>query len=129
MDQHFGVRMAGSESGAPAVPRLLEDRAEFGVIVDFAVEDDRDRTVVIVHRLFAARDVQNRKPTMPEADAVFSAMKETVAVRAAMGQSVGHRMKSHCIFPAGEADDSAHYVWPSMLSVLRTKYIDLPCDS
>lgn len=117
MDQHFGIGMAGSE----AVPPLLENRAELGVIVDFAVEDDRDRTVLIVHRLLAARDVQNRKPTMPEADAVFSAMKETVAVRAAMGQSVGHRMKPHCIFPAGEADDSAHYVSPSMLSVLRTR--------
>ena len=60
----------------------IRDRlsTQFDVIVDFTVEDDRDRTISAVHRLSSAHDVDNGKAAMPKADLV------------AAGRSIGRQV-------------------------------------
>ena len=62
LQQHLGV--AG---GAEAHPRALELRPQLLVVVDDAVEDDRQAELVVDHRLRAALgEVDDREPAMHE---------------------------------------------------------------
>ena len=61
-EDDFGVGVVGDEPAAA----LLELAAQLGVVVDLAVEDEREVAVVAVERLVAGRDVDDREPAHPD---------------------------------------------------------------
>ncbi len=63
MDEHFRVAL-----GAEAVAGPLQPAAELAEVVDFAVEDDPHRAVLVGHRLLAAGEVDDRQPAMAQGD-------------------------------------------------------------
>jgi hypothetical protein len=64
---------------------------EFLVVVDLAVEDDRDRPVLVEHGLVGGgREVDDREPPEAEADAPVGRRPEALAIRAAMDHRVPH---------------------------------------
>ncbi len=69
-------------------PSRSQRGAQFGVVVDLAVEDDDDRTVLVVHRLLAAADVDDREPPVAKPHARLGV--EAVAIRAAMADRRRH---------------------------------------
>jgi hypothetical protein len=82
---HDGFRVA-------AVAELVAECGQLGAdrfkIVDLAVEDDGDTAVLVIHRLVATLRVDHRQPAVAQRDA--GGEVEAVAVRAAMGNGVGH---------------------------------------
>ena len=62
MDDHLGVGMVGGEPVAGALSSL----AQFDVVVDLAVEDDRDGPVLVEHRLLAGGHVDDGQPAHAE---------------------------------------------------------------
>jgi hypothetical protein len=78
MDEDLSVRMIGGEP----VPGTLQRFSQLHVIVDLAVEDDRDRPILVEHRLLACRHVddgeaphaQRNVRTFPIAGSVRAAM-------------------------------------------------------
>ena len=81
--------------GIAARAKDMAERSEFGhqrlEIIDLAVEDDANRTILVVERLIAAREIDDGEPAVAEPDA--RPIVETVAVGAAMGENVGHTSK------------------------------------
>jgi len=86
MHDDLGIGM-----GAEAMPLPGELFHQLLEIVDLAVEGDRDRVVLVEQGLLAAGDVDDGEPAMAEADA--GREMEAAAVRAAMGDAVGHAAK------------------------------------
>jgi hypothetical protein len=74
MDEYFGVGMVCGEP----VPGTLQRFAQLHVIVDLAIEDNRDRPILVEHRLLARRHVYDGKAahsrrnarSFPKADSV-----------------------------------------------------------
>ena len=58
-------------------------------IIDFAVEDDRNRAVLVVHRLLAAGGIDDREPAVTERQTRLEV--KPLAIRTAMSDRVGHR--------------------------------------
>jgi hypothetical protein len=82
---------------------------QFRIVIDLAVEDDGNRAVLVEHRLVPAIYVDDRKAAMAEADASFE--METVTVRAAMCQRVGHSAQQdgvNLVFRMKNSSQSAH---------------------
>ena len=59
VDQYLGIAV-----GLETMPRRFEPVFQFAKIVDFTVEDDPNRAVFVGKRLFAAGNVDDRKPSM-----------------------------------------------------------------
>src|SRR6185295_2665407 len=76
-------------SGVKAGPAPLELGPQLAVVVDLAIEDERQRVVVAEHRLIAGGEVDDGETAMPETDRPLD--EETVSVRSSMGQDVRHR--------------------------------------
>ena len=71
-----------------AVPGPFERRAQRGVVVDLAVEDDPERAGLVGHRLVAALDVDDAQTPMAQMSP--GVVIEAEIVRAAMADRVGH---------------------------------------
>ena len=104
VDEHFRV------GGAPeAVPARLELGREGAVVVDLAVVDDQDRSVLVAHRLRAGgREVDQREAPVHQVAAFV--LPVTLAVRPAMrqqrrrrGRPAGLRRELGGVEPAGYA--------------------------
>ena len=96
VQSHDNFRVPG---GVERVTTYFEILPQFAVVVDFAVEDELNASVVIAHRLSAAVDVNDRQSTMPEGDSggrFRSVTTEPVAfgVRPAMTNAVGHLLEN-----------------------------------
>ena len=86
------------------------------MVVDFAVEDDGRRPVLVEHRLLAAAQVDDTKPPMAQP---HLALDETArVVGPAMGESVGHPLDRHPIHRVGldEIYDPADSTHSSLVS-------------
>ena len=59
MHQHFGIRFCREP-----MPATLQLSPQFSIVVDLAVEDHLQRTVLIPNRLIAAIQVNNRQSAM-----------------------------------------------------------------
>jgi hypothetical protein len=61
VQDHFGIRLGVKSitTGGEITPDLLE-------IVDLAVENERNRTILVRHGLMAARQIDNAKPIESE---------------------------------------------------------------
>ena len=104
-DQERLSRLAESYSERnPAVAEQL--LAELDEIIDLAVEDDRDRLVLIEDGLLSGGKVDDRKPPHTERDA--GPLPTTCRVRAAVPQAFGHSMEDCRIACAREAGNAAH---------------------
>ena len=97
----LGVGVVGDEPPAP----LLELAPQLGVVVDLAVEDEREVAVVAVERLVAGRDVDDREPA--HADREVRADVGALAVGAAVHDRPQHLFQQLGI-GAGEPDDATH---------------------
>ena len=77
------------------VAERVAERGELGdqllVVVDLAVEDDRDAAVLVEQRLLAGGDVDDRKPAVAEPDARLEV--QPAAVRAAMVLRLVHAVE------------------------------------
>ena len=95
VEQDFGVGMVGRELAAEP----HEFGAEFGVVVDFAIEGDAEFSIARPHRLRAAGDVDDREAAMAEENARVFLGPMAFGVGAAVADGVGH--------PAEDAEVSA----------------------
>ena len=107
---HLGVALRGE-----AVARALQALAQLAVVVDLAVEDDRDRAVLVEDRLVAGREVDHAQALDPEPDAGIDV--QSARVRAAVLERGAHALQSRRVgAPAvtvGLSDDPAHGPLPA----------------
>lgn len=89
-EQHLGVRVA--VEGEAARGQLLPERLE---VVDLSVVDDHVAPRRGGHRLMArGGEVEDREPTVREADAVGIVRPEALVVGASVGDAVGERSQT-----------------------------------
>jgi len=96
--------------------------AQFAEIVDLAVVDDDVAPVGRMHRLGACRcQVDDGEPPVSEADARFRIAPGIGAVRASVGEGVGHGARggggipvAHCISQFEDARNAAHQARASL---------------
>ena len=107
LEQDLRVGMVGLK----AVPPGLQFRAEIGVIVDLAVEYDREVPVRGRHRLGSAGQIHNGEATMAQMHPLFGKDGIPLGIRPTVGQRTGHSLKRLPVpDPAGsdESRDPAH---------------------
>ena len=106
VDDHLGVAARPERW-----PSAVSSGMSVAEVVDLAVEDDDDAAVLVVERLLAAREVDDRQPAMTEADAGLE--MKAVAVRTAMLVREVHalddtRIDSALAREIDDTDNSAH---------------------
>ena len=106
MHDDFGVAARVED-----VPERLQLRDQLLVVVDLAVEDDDDRAVLVVERLLAGREVDDRQAAMTEPDARLEV--HALAVRPAVRLRVVHALQQRAVEVAAAAGveqsgDAAH---------------------
>jgi hypothetical protein len=84
MDDRFSVR-----PGAVLMATGFEVGADVGVVVDFTVEHNPDRPILIGQRLLTSPEIDNAEPAVDKRG--VSVAVEACFVRAAMGEDVAHR--------------------------------------
>src|ERR1700722_6681528 len=83
VDDHLGVG-----GRVEAVARGFQVTSQFPVVVDFAVEDDPDRAILVVDWLVPGREIDDAEPPHAERDA--GVHPDTLVVRAAMADDGAH---------------------------------------
>ena len=106
MNDHLGVA-----ARVEYVAERLQLRDQLLVVVDLAVEDDDDRAVLVVERLLARGEVDDRQSAVAKPDARLEV--QPLAVRTAMRLRVVHALQQRAIEVAAcasveEAGDAAH---------------------
>ena len=98
--------------GVEAVAERSQLRAEFGVVVDFAVEDDAElaalRATACPHRLRASAQVHDTQPPEAEEDARTFLVPMPRIIRPAMGDARGHPLKCLAVPEPRKPCYSAH---------------------
>ena len=84
MRQHFRIRRT-----AERVPALFQIRAQLPVVINLAIQDDGDLSVLAQSRLLARREVNDREPSHAERDARLG--HQPFRVRPAMRHPRAHR--------------------------------------
>src|SRR5262249_50472587 len=102
MDEYFSVGMVCGEP----VSCTLQRFAQLHVIVDLAVEDDRDRAGLVDYRLLARRHVNDGEA--PHDQRNVRTFPITGSVWAAMTQTLRHQFQRCSIVWPGEASYAAH---------------------
>jgi hypothetical protein len=104
VEENFGVRVVGGESVA------LREKftAKFGVVVNFAVEDDGRLAVGGGHRLRAVREVEDGQPAMSQKEVSVLFFKKAFGIRPAMSEAIRHAAKHRAVSRADESGDAAH---------------------
>ena len=83
VDNGFSVAV-----GAVDMAARLKLRPQFGVVVDFAVEDDPQGAVFVAERLMAGGEVDNAETAHAESNRTCGV--DAVVVRTAVGHDVAH---------------------------------------
>ena len=86
MRDNLGVAMRGKTMTSP-----FEHLAGFGIIEEFAVEDDLDGMIFVANRLLAVRQADDAEPAIGQAEPGF--FEITVVVGTAMDNGVGHALE------------------------------------
>src|SRR5262249_4647806 len=102
MNDDFGVAMVG---GKP-VSGALELLAQLDVVVDLAVEDDRNGAVFVEDRLLTGGHVDDRQTAHPQR--YVRRLPVAGGVRPAVAQAFGHRGEHGAIVRSGESSYAAH---------------------
>ena len=89
----------------------LQLAAEVRIVVDLAVEDDLDRTVLVPDRLIARLQVDDAQAPHRQANGTVG--EEALAIGAAVGERVAHGLEGRAggwgsAIELEDADDSAH---------------------
>src|SRR6185436_1779240 len=105
---HEHLRVAGSPE---PVPLQLEARPQVPLVVDLAVENDRDVAGLVEQRLVTGRgQVDDRQAAHADADAALDQL--ALVVGTAVTDAVGHRpdlLGAHgCAIEADDSGDAAH---------------------
>src|SRR6185437_16741418 len=82
--------------------------AQFPEVVDLAVEDDRERAVVALHRLVPALDVENGEAAKAEVGASLDVGQQPVVIGAAVHEAARHPLQDRLVAFAEKAGNSAH---------------------
>ena len=85
MDENLRVAL-----GAERVAALLQVGAKLSVVVDLAVQDDREAAVLVVDRLITGLEVDHAKPLDPEHSLIGS--MDSPRVRAPVNLTVAHSL-------------------------------------
>ena len=89
---------------------LLQIVTKVSIVIDFPVEHDADRLVLVVDRLAPRLNVYNGEPTHPQGHAL--AEVKSVAIRTAMRDQFTHPADTFTVVSAyttlGESDNAAH---------------------
>ena len=101
LHQHFRV---GPRAKRHA--RGFELPANLAEIVNLAVEDNRATVVGAGHRLAAARQVDDRKAAVPQAD--LRSREKAFAVRAPVGEAQRHALEESAVNSGNRSRDSTH---------------------
>ena len=83
VQEGFAVGVRGK-----AMAERFQFGAQFAVVVDFAVGDQREAAVFVVERLRAAFEIDDGEPRMQQA--YIARYMPALPVRAAMGQALRH---------------------------------------
>src|SRR5208337_3141769 len=97
MNDDFGVAV-----GVEAMAAAFEFGAEFGKVVNFAVEDDPGAAVFVEDRLMAAGEINDAEAPHPKSRAVLD--EDALVVRTAVDDLVAH-------VPYESFGDIAHPGW------------------
>ena len=105
MEQHLGVAFGGE-----GVARGDQFVAQRLVIVDFAVEGDDQRTVLIVDRLLASAQIDDAQATMSQSHMLVDVV--TLTVRTTVSDDIGHPLQGRAFdidwHIVDESGDSTH---------------------
>ena len=93
VDDDFGIATSVED-----MTEHLQLWNEFLIIVDFPVEDDADRLILVIERLLAGGQIDDREPAVAEADARFD--MQATFVRAAMKLRFVHAVENRAIYVA-----------------------------
>ncbi len=114
----------GVAAGLEAVALPLQRRPQRREVVDLAVERDDDRAVLVLHRLVAGDEIDDRQPAVAERDLLRGPVGVAAAFAAPFTRAVGtavRDLRQHAPEPArlrrpvdvDEARDAAHRLAPS----------------
>ena len=102
--EHLGVGLGREE-----VARRGQLLPQLEVVVDLAVLHHPDRRILVVHRLVAAREVDDREPAHAQRHA--AGLYHSLVVRSAVDHRATHppdELTAACRVPARDAADPAH---------------------
>src|SRR5690349_7834705 len=85
MDQHFGVALR-----AEGVPAAHEHRAQLTIVVDLPVIGNNNSPVLVLHRLFGARQIYNAEARMAQHAATCGRRPRALSIRAAIAERGDH---------------------------------------
>ena len=120
VEQDFGIRVVCGEN----VSLGEEFAAKFRVIVDFAIENNRDGSVSGNHRLRATDEIDDREAAVAQKNTGVRFFKITLRIRPAMGESARHALQIRAVARAEKSGYAAHQtkpVCPSQFRVLLTR--------
>ena len=104
VQEDFGIRVVGGENMS-----LGEElAAEFRVIVDLSIEDDRNGSVGGHHWLSAAGQIDDREAAVTEKHAGIRLCKKTLGIRPAMGEPTRHALQIRAAARAEKSGYAAH---------------------
>ena len=103
MDQHLGIGMVRAE----AVSLGVEFATQFAMVIDFAVEDDPDRPVLVGHRLMAAGKIDDGQPAKAQGAVVI--VPVALVVGSAVDDRRGHTARSLARVPQRAKTSQARY--------------------
>src|SRR5256885_11782687 len=106
MDEHFAVGLA-----LECVSTRQQPFSMLTKVVDFAIEDDPDRPVLVAHGLMAGgRKVDNREAAESQTHLRRRIVPRACVVRTAMRDGAGHRFEQLRAMVANISADAAHEV-------------------
>ena len=103
VNDHFGIRPCSK-----AVPLPDQLFVQLDIVVDFPVEANGQRAILVVDGLPAALEVDDREAPHPHEEAMRLILERAFTVRPAMGQAVTHPGQEPFLDKTGETKDSAH---------------------
>src|ERR1041384_3810825 len=74
--------------GIAYMPSLSQTLAQFSIVIDFAVEDKRDTSVLVVEWLVAAIHINDTQTAHPQSNVGLKV--KTITVRSTMADNLAH---------------------------------------
>src|SRR5580700_9517708 len=105
-----------------AVPSGFEVRAQFRVVVDFAVESNHQLFVQGGHRLRSGSKIKNRQTSVPEKDPGILIDPNAFPIRTTMGEHIHHPMHISAFSCSDKSGDTAHSLKRSAFGVRRSAF-------